>query len=142
MSHYSAISSLLATNLAILNHGQVTKTKPELVHPSPNFHSTPTVGHLSLDIFNVHRTPLHGDEDDILNGSPSCDFPQHSDVTLNSFNVHQPLYMVDLQRTQDSNPRLCNGSIRVSSTNPLGKSLGYHFALFTTNPSEEDNRDI
>ncbi|GFW70128.1 hypothetical protein TNCV_2215801 [Trichonephila clavipes] len=27
-------------------------------------------------------------------------------------------------------------------TNPLGKSLDYQFGLFTTNPSEEENRDI
>ncbi|GFW01962.1 uncharacterized protein TNCV_1148421 [Trichonephila clavipes] len=32
----------------------------------------------------------------------------------------------------------CDGSIRVPSTNPLGKSLGYHSRLFTTNPSEEE----
>ncbi|GFY35063.1 hypothetical protein TNCV_5044381 [Trichonephila clavipes] len=37
---------------------------------------------------------------------------------------------------------LCNGSIRDPSTNHLGKSLGYQFALFTTNPSEEENRGI
>ncbi|GFT04306.1 hypothetical protein TNCV_1928681 [Trichonephila clavipes] len=36
----------------------------------------------------------------------------------------------------------CDGSIRDPSTNPLGKSLSYQFALFTTNPSEEENRDI
>ncbi|GFV73459.1 hypothetical protein TNCV_3389751 [Trichonephila clavipes] len=28
------------------------------------------------------------------------------------------------------------------STTSLGKSLGYPFALFSTNPSEEENRDI
>ncbi|GFV28692.1 histone-lysine N-methyltransferase SETMAR [Trichonephila clavipes] len=36
----------------------------------------------------------------------------------------------------------CDGSIRYPSTNPLGKSLGYQFALFRANPSEEENRDI
>ncbi|GFX84089.1 hypothetical protein TNCV_4858971 [Trichonephila clavipes] len=34
----------------------------------------------------------------------------------------------------------CDGSIRDPSTNPLGKSLGYQFALSTTNPSEEKYR--
>ncbi|GFU48897.1 hypothetical protein TNCV_3209011 [Trichonephila clavipes] len=32
----------------------------ELEVPSPNFHITPTGGYLSLDIFNVHRSPLLG----------------------------------------------------------------------------------
>ncbi|GFW32090.1 hypothetical protein TNCV_2601161 [Trichonephila clavipes] len=34
--------------------------------------------------------------------------------------------------------RLCDGSIRVPSNSPFGKSLGYHSRLFTTNPSEEE----
>ncbi|GFU55125.1 hypothetical protein TNCV_426301 [Trichonephila clavipes] len=38
--------------------------------------------------------------------------------------------------------RPCDGSIRDPYTNPLGKSLGYQFALFTTNPSEEEIRDM
>ncbi|GFX28999.1 hypothetical protein TNCV_3030421 [Trichonephila clavipes] len=37
---------------------------------------------------------------------------------------------------------ICDGSIHDPSTNPLGESLSYQFALFTTNPSEEENRDI
>ncbi|GFV81580.1 hypothetical protein TNCV_53041 [Trichonephila clavipes] len=37
---------------------------------------------------------------------------------------------------------ICDGSKRIPSVNPLGKSLGYQFALFITNPSEEGNRDI
>ncbi|GFU87012.1 hypothetical protein TNCV_4840581 [Trichonephila clavipes] len=28
--------------------------------PSSDFHTPPTGGHLSVDIFNVHRPPLHG----------------------------------------------------------------------------------
>ncbi|GFY09477.1 hypothetical protein TNCV_4321561 [Trichonephila clavipes] len=32
----------------------------------------------------------------------------------------------------------CDGSIRVSSSKHLEKSLGYQLALFTTNPSEEE----
>ncbi|GFU13823.1 hypothetical protein TNCV_940151 [Trichonephila clavipes] len=32
---------LLATELVILNHGQVTRTTPELAHPSPNFNTIP-----------------------------------------------------------------------------------------------------
>ncbi|GFV19170.1 uncharacterized protein TNCV_3223881 [Trichonephila clavipes] len=34
------------TDLAILNHGQVTRTTPELAPPSPNYHITPTRGPL------------------------------------------------------------------------------------------------
>ncbi|GFV37674.1 hypothetical protein TNCV_2707891 [Trichonephila clavipes] len=36
----------------------------------------------------------------------------------------------------------CDASIRDPSANPYEKSLGYQFALFTTNPLEEENRDI
>ncbi|GFW50716.1 hypothetical protein TNCV_2890181 [Trichonephila clavipes] len=37
---------------------------------------------------------------------------------------------------------ICDGSICIPSINLIAKSLGYQFALFTTNPSEEENRDI
>ncbi|GFT13690.1 hypothetical protein TNCV_3831581 [Trichonephila clavipes] len=47
---------LLAMDLVILNPGQATRTTFELAPPSPNFH-TPTLGHLSLDRFNVYRSP-------------------------------------------------------------------------------------
>ncbi|GBM88142.1 hypothetical protein AVEN_213957-1 [Araneus ventricosus] len=35
------------TDLVILNHGQMTRTTPELAPPSPNFHDTPTGGRLA-----------------------------------------------------------------------------------------------
>ncbi|GFX90248.1 protein trachealess [Trichonephila clavipes] len=41
-----------------LNHGQVTRTPPDLALP-PNFRNTPTGGRLWLDRFNMHRSPLH-----------------------------------------------------------------------------------
>ncbi|GFS83769.1 histone-lysine N-methyltransferase SETMAR [Trichonephila clavipes] len=41
---------LWETELATLNHGQVTRTAPGSP-PSPNFHTTPKGGRLSLDIF-------------------------------------------------------------------------------------------
>ncbi|GFU82528.1 hypothetical protein TNCV_3629941 [Trichonephila clavipes] len=51
--------------------------------------------------------------------------------------------MSNLQRLDDGRVCwICDGSIRDLSTNPLEKSLGYQFALFTTKPSEEENRDI
>ncbi|GFY36398.1 hypothetical protein TNCV_3451011 [Trichonephila clavipes] len=34
--------------------------------------------------------------------------------------------------------RICDGSICVPSSNPLGKSLSYHLRLLTTNPFEEE----
>ncbi|GFY00548.1 hypothetical protein TNCV_2139451 [Trichonephila clavipes] len=42
-----ATRGLLATDHVILNHGQVTWTTPELVPPSPNYHTTPTGGRFS-----------------------------------------------------------------------------------------------
>ncbi|GFV59862.1 uncharacterized protein TNCV_4739901 [Trichonephila clavipes] len=36
----------------------------------------------------------------------------------------------------------CDISIRDPSTDPFGKSLGYEFGLFTTNPLEEENHDM
>ncbi|GFU73508.1 hemocyanin AA6 chain [Trichonephila clavipes] len=38
----------------------MTRPTPELASPFPDFHTTPTGEHLSLDIFNVHRLPLYG----------------------------------------------------------------------------------
>ncbi|GFX80976.1 hypothetical protein TNCV_1909691 [Trichonephila clavipes] len=51
---------LLVRNLVHLNQYQVTKTTPELSPSPPHFPTTPTGRYLSLDIFNVHRPPLHG----------------------------------------------------------------------------------
>ncbi|GFV15433.1 hypothetical protein TNCV_4834591 [Trichonephila clavipes] len=42
----------------------------ELVPPSPNFHTTLTRGHLSPDIFSVHRPPLHGGSSAISGSNP------------------------------------------------------------------------
>ncbi|GFT79878.1 hypothetical protein TNCV_4597951 [Trichonephila clavipes] len=44
-------------DLLILNHGQMRRTTPELASASPSFHAIPTGGCLSLDRFNVYRTP-------------------------------------------------------------------------------------
>ncbi|GFT06470.1 uncharacterized protein TNCV_3356031 [Trichonephila clavipes] len=52
---------LLTTDHVILNHGQVTRTTPELAPPSPNYHTTPTGGRLSNERFNVHRCPTQRD---------------------------------------------------------------------------------
>ncbi|GFU23001.1 hypothetical protein TNCV_3946731 [Trichonephila clavipes] len=46
----------MATDLVILNHGQVTRTTPELVPPP--FYTTG--GRLSLDRFTVQRPSLNG----------------------------------------------------------------------------------
>ncbi|GFU91501.1 hypothetical protein TNCV_2542691 [Trichonephila clavipes] len=56
----NATRGLLATDLVILNHGQVTKTTPKLAPSSPNFRTIPTGGRLSIDRFNVHQPLLHG----------------------------------------------------------------------------------
>ncbi|GFV12117.1 hypothetical protein TNCV_1796041 [Trichonephila clavipes] len=58
--HYKAARGLLATDLVILNHGQVTRTTPETAHPSPNFHTTPTGGRLSLNRYHAQRPPFLG----------------------------------------------------------------------------------
>ncbi|GFV95759.1 hypothetical protein TNCV_1728091 [Trichonephila clavipes] len=46
-SHCSAIQELLATDLVISNHDQVTRMAPELAPSSPNYDTTPTGGRLS-----------------------------------------------------------------------------------------------
>ncbi|GFX08435.1 uncharacterized protein TNCV_3269241 [Trichonephila clavipes] len=51
----SPSAGLLVTDFVILNHGQVMMITLELARPSLNFHTTPTGGRLSLDIFNVHQ---------------------------------------------------------------------------------------
>ncbi|GFW40394.1 hypothetical protein TNCV_1019521 [Trichonephila clavipes] len=47
---------LLGIVPVILNHGQLMKTTPELVPPSPNYQITPTRGRLSFDKFNALET--------------------------------------------------------------------------------------
>ncbi|GFW93978.1 hypothetical protein TNCV_4812961 [Trichonephila clavipes] len=42
----TATRGLLVTDLTILNHGQVTRTTPELASSSSNYHTTPTEGRL------------------------------------------------------------------------------------------------
>ncbi|GFU85845.1 hypothetical protein TNCV_2036761 [Trichonephila clavipes] len=42
-----ATRELLATDLTILNHGQVTRTTPGVAPPSPNFHATSMEGRLN-----------------------------------------------------------------------------------------------
>ncbi|GFV71081.1 hypothetical protein TNCV_1662391 [Trichonephila clavipes] len=54
MSNYSAKRWPLVIDLVILNHDQVTWMTSELVPASPNFHTTQTGEHLSLELFNVH----------------------------------------------------------------------------------------
>ncbi|GFV10673.1 hypothetical protein TNCV_1755121 [Trichonephila clavipes] len=63
---------LLATDLTILDHGQVMSTFAELVPTSPNYHTTPTIGLLSLDRFNVQRPPLQRERE-----KPKLRFVQH-----------------------------------------------------------------
>ncbi|GFY08552.1 hypothetical protein TNCV_809851 [Trichonephila clavipes] len=46
-SRSSTRQGLLAVDLIILNHGQLTRTIHELAHLSPNYHTTPMGGHLS-----------------------------------------------------------------------------------------------
>ena len=52
------------TCLAILKHGQTTRTTSELAIASstgkPRLHPLPTAVHLDHDRFNVHQSPLHG----------------------------------------------------------------------------------
>ncbi|GFW01713.1 uncharacterized protein TNCV_4086281 [Trichonephila clavipes] len=50
-----ATRGLLVTDHVILNHGQVTWTKPELAPSSTNYHTTPREDISALDRFNVHR---------------------------------------------------------------------------------------
>ncbi|GFV47453.1 hypothetical protein TNCV_4831091 [Trichonephila clavipes] len=52
---YSTTRRLLATEIVNLNHGQVTKTTPELASPTPNFRTIPTGERLSPDRFNVQQ---------------------------------------------------------------------------------------
>ncbi|GFW22121.1 hypothetical protein TNCV_1632511 [Trichonephila clavipes] len=54
---------------------------PELAPPFPNFPTTPTGGRLSLDIFNVHWSPLHGGSSAALrkNSRCACTSPRYLD---------------------------------------------------------------
>ncbi|GFU80290.1 hypothetical protein TNCV_3520671 [Trichonephila clavipes] len=72
-SHYEAARGILATDLIILNYGQVT---PELAPPSPNFHTNGR----KLDRFNVQRSPLHSGSSVALDSNTW--HASHESVTL------------------------------------------------------------
>ncbi|GFV34808.1 hypothetical protein TNCV_1451121 [Trichonephila clavipes] len=55
LTRFLPTPGLLATDLVIFNHGQVTRMTPELALSSPNFPTTPTGGRLNLDGFNMHN---------------------------------------------------------------------------------------
>ncbi|GFV42286.1 hypothetical protein TNCV_3165171 [Trichonephila clavipes] len=65
-THYSTTRGFLETDHVILNHVQVTRTTPELVNPSPNFHTSPMGGRFSLDRFIAVLPPLHGGSSAVL----------------------------------------------------------------------------
>ncbi|GFW92262.1 hypothetical protein TNCV_3541481 [Trichonephila clavipes] len=56
----AATRRFLVTDLVILNHGQVTRMKPQLSLPFPNYHTTPTgkTFELSTDLKCI--ASLHG----------------------------------------------------------------------------------
>ncbi|GFU70799.1 hypothetical protein TNCV_1708221 [Trichonephila clavipes] len=60
VTHCSATRWLLTTDLVPLIHDQVTRTTPKLAPSSPNFHTTPMEGRLSVDRINVHWSSLAG----------------------------------------------------------------------------------
>ncbi|GFU30823.1 hypothetical protein TNCV_527931 [Trichonephila clavipes] len=62
---------LLAMDLVISNHGQMTRTTPEQANPSPNFHNTPMGGRRSLDRFNMQWPPLNDKSSAALGGRGS-----------------------------------------------------------------------
>ncbi|GFX92912.1 hypothetical protein TNCV_914621 [Trichonephila clavipes] len=67
-------------NPVSLNHGQMTKTTPEMTPSFPNYHTMPMGLRLSLDRFNVYLLPLYGGSSAIL-GSNSG-HADHESVTL------------------------------------------------------------
>ncbi|GBM08527.1 hypothetical protein AVEN_69752-1 [Araneus ventricosus] len=46
-SRFEATRGSFGTDLVIFNLGQITRTTPELAHPSPNFHAIPAGGRLT-----------------------------------------------------------------------------------------------
>ncbi|GFW75715.1 hypothetical protein TNCV_4428981 [Trichonephila clavipes] len=59
MLYCKAAQEFWATNLVNLNHDQATRTTPEVEPPPPpNFDTSPTLGRLSFEIFNVNL-PLY-----------------------------------------------------------------------------------
>ncbi|GFU36953.1 hypothetical protein TNCV_2671111 [Trichonephila clavipes] len=57
---------LLATDLSILNHGQVTRTTPELAPSSPNFHTTQTGGLQATTGVSLTNWFLHSPSKEIM----------------------------------------------------------------------------
>ncbi|GBL72914.1 hypothetical protein AVEN_128102-1 [Araneus ventricosus] len=50
----------IGTELVIMDFEQITKTIPYVAHLSPNFHTTPRGGLLTLVGFNAHQARIHG----------------------------------------------------------------------------------
>ncbi|GFV62797.1 hypothetical protein TNCV_2317101 [Trichonephila clavipes] len=66
-----------------LNHGQVTRTTPELLLPSSNFHPTPMRERFSFEMFNVHLPPLHDGASAVL----GWNYSGYESVTSISFQL-------------------------------------------------------
>ncbi|GFU37324.1 hypothetical protein TNCV_4273121 [Trichonephila clavipes] len=93
MSHDKATRGSLAMDLVILNHGQVTMTTPEFEVPSPNFHTIPTEGRLSLDRFNAHQFPLHGGSASVLGSNPRhANHESVSEYYRRTFQLHKSFW--------------------------------------------------
>ncbi|GFT89842.1 uncharacterized protein TNCV_1665831 [Trichonephila clavipes] len=68
-------------DLEISNDGQEKKK-------SPQFHTIPTAGHLSFDIYNVHRSPLHSGSSTVISVLQSvlCRLSKRSSTIANMEN--------------------------------------------------------
>ncbi|GFX15173.1 hypothetical protein TNCV_2708781 [Trichonephila clavipes] len=72
---YSATQRLFATDLVVLSHGHVMKTTPQQAHLY--FHTPPTGGRLSLNIYNMHQPLLHGTSSVLLGSNSSYCIAMH-----------------------------------------------------------------
>ncbi|GFW43899.1 hypothetical protein TNCV_4786101 [Trichonephila clavipes] len=86
---FSATRGFLATDIGILNHGQVTRTTPVLAPSFPNYHTTPTRGRLSS--LQIKRASLPYTVSLWWYWTPTGDKPattqylDHSDTAATSF---------------------------------------------------------
>ncbi|GFY36628.1 hypothetical protein TNCV_28321 [Trichonephila clavipes] len=110
-------------DLAILNHGQATRTTPERACPSSNFHATPTGRCLSLDIFNVHRPPLHGGS-----SAARSRISLHAGHEPVTFNTRLPRPLVASK--SDINKQLINQPHKTLSSSRLNVPKLYYSMFF------------
>ncbi|GFY12205.1 HTH_Tnp_Tc3_2 domain-containing protein [Trichonephila clavipes] len=101
---------LLVTDMEIFNHGQVTKTTPELMSPSPNYHTTPTGG--VREERRLSRN-VRSQQSQIL-AQITTQFNQGASRTVSKWNAQRSLHRVGFGSRRPTRVSLLNVRHRIT----------------------------